>query len=90
MSAALVSMVGTTTKVCDAEGMPAEKSIRGSGCGATIICTTQLTSSTAAWLEAISETMPTAASNHSRAPSPYAVKSNAPARLAVTSVIAPR
>jgi hypothetical protein len=31
MPAALVSMVGTTTSVCDVGGMPVEKSMRGSG-----------------------------------------------------------
>ncbi len=29
----LLSMVGTTTSVDDSEGIPLEKSIRGSGCG---------------------------------------------------------
>ena len=46
-SAALVSMVGTTTKVCDADGIPSENPSRGNGCGFTIICAIQLTSSTA-------------------------------------------
>ena len=46
-SAALVSMVGTTTRVRDSGGMPLEKSMRGSGCGVTSNVASQFTSATA-------------------------------------------
>src|SRR5450432_3839131 len=46
----LASIVGTTTIVASAGGMPLEKSKRGNGDGATKIVTNQLISDTASWL----------------------------------------
>ena len=83
-------MVGTTTSVRDCAGMPAEKSIRGSGCGVTSSVASQFTSATANWLTASSERMPIDHSNQSGTPSACACANTPPLMIAAISAIAPR
>ena len=50
-----MSIVGTTTRVLDSSGIPAEKSRRGSGCGLTSNVASQFTRAIARWLAPKSE-----------------------------------
>ena len=54
MPAIVVRKVGTTTSVREVDGMPVEKSIRGSARGTTTSVANQFTSATASWLVASS------------------------------------
>ena len=58
------------TSARDSGGMPCEKSIRGSGCGATSKVANQFVSATANWLVDSSERMPIKASSQSDNPLP--------------------
>ena len=58
-----MSMVGTITSVRASAAMPAEKSIRGSGCGVTISVASQFTIVTASWLVANRQSTTTGASS---------------------------
>ncbi len=86
----LASIAGITTRVRDSGGMPSEKSIRGSGCGATSTVESQFTSATASRLAHSRERAPNRASGPSRTPPACAFASKAPEKTTVNSVIEPR
>ena len=90
MPAALVSMVGTTTSVWNVDGMPVEKSMRGSGLVVTSSVASQLTSATANWL--LASTASSVIGNHAHCgiANTGASARKPPVRMAVISPMAPR
>ena len=86
----LASIVGTTTRARDPAGMPREKSIRGSGRGATRTVASQFTNATAIWLVASTQRTPITASTQSGSPLLYACANRLPVKIAVISTIAPK
>ena len=90
MAWALVSMVGMTTSVRDSGGMPFEKSIRGSGRGATSSVANQFVSDTESWLADSSDKMPINTSSQSDIRLPIVCFNRQPASSSVISVIKPK
>jgi len=86
----LVSRVGTTTSVRNVAGMPAEKSMRGSGWGDASRVASQLTRATANWPVASRARMAVGRSNQAATPSNQAAANRPAARPTVRSVMAPR
>ncbi|MFZ3114566.1 MAG: hypothetical protein WA133_04215 [Syntrophales bacterium] len=87
---ALPSIVGTTARVRNSEGIPSEKSRRGSGWGATSSVASQFTRATASWLTPRTERNPSRAIAHPGKAPTWSLASKPPAKSAVSSVIAPR
>ena len=90
ISAALVSMVGTTTNVWNVGGMPVEKSMRGSGLVVTSSVASQLTSATAIWLPASTPSRVIGSHVQSGTLKAIAWVSNPPANITVIRSTAPR
>ena len=85
-----VSSVGTTTSVRDCAGMPAEKSMRGSGCGRTNKVASQFTRVSANWLVDSSASMPISTSNSSGTSWACASATRPALKSSVSSAIVPR
>ncbi len=91
---ARVSRVGTTTSVRHCGGMPAEKSMRGSGCGVATRVASQFTRATPSRLAASNARRVATSSTQARSPSaasPACRGQSSPAAMAtVSSAMAPR
>jgi hypothetical protein len=84
------SSAGTTTRVRDCGGMPAEKSIRGSGLGPASELAKRFTSATASWLKASSAVTAISRSIQPRAPPACAPSSRPAAGTPLARAIAVR